>query len=94
MTYIICIMKALIWTLSFIPAYGMRAAGDMRFAMFVSASTMWLCRMVIATVLIRGFGFGPLGVWIGMFCDWAVRGTIYLLRFRSGRWATKRVIKV
>ena len=93
LTYTICIMKGLIWTCSFIPAYGMRAAGDMRFAMFVSASTMWLCRMVVATVLIRGFGFGPLGVWIGMFCDWAVRGTIYLLRFRSGRWATKKVIK-
>ena len=93
LTYIICIVKGLIWTFSFIPAYGMRAAGDMRFAMFVSASTMWLCRMVVATVLIRGFGFGPLGVWIGMFCDWGVRSIIYLLRFRSGRWATKKVIK-
>ncbi|MBP3652686.1 MAG: MATE family efflux transporter [Clostridia bacterium] len=93
LTYVVCLVKALIWTYSFIPAYGLRAAGDLRFCMMVSASTMWLCRVVIVTVLIRGFGFGPMGVWIGMFCDWAVRGTLYTLRFRSGRWATKKVIR-
>jgi putative MATE family efflux protein len=93
LTYVICVVKSIIWTYSFIPAYGLRAAGDLRFCMMVSASTMWLCRVVIATVLIRGFGFGPMGVWIGMFCDWAVRGTLYTFRVRSGRWTTKRVIK-
>lgn len=93
LTYVICVVKSVIWTYSFIPPYGLRAAGDLRFCMMVSASTMWLCRVVIATVLIRGFGFGPMGVWIGMFCDWSVRSLIYNIRFRSGRWMTKKVIK-
>jgi len=93
LTWIICIVKGFLWTLAFIPAYGMRAAGDMRFSMFLSASTMWLCRVVVTNVLIRVFGFGPLGMWIGMFTDWFVRGTLYMLRFRSGRWATKKVIR-
>ena len=93
LTYIICSVKIFIWTSSFIPVYGLRAAGDMRFCMIVSASTMWLCRLVVATVLIRGLGFGLIGVWIGMFCDWGVRSLIYALRFRSGRWATKKVIQ-
>ena len=92
LTYIICTVKTFIWTSSFIPAYGLRAAGDMRFCMAVSSSSMWLCRLVIATVLIRGFGFGPIGVWIGMFSDWTVRAVVYALRLRSGRWATKKVI--
>jgi len=48
---------------------------------------------LIATVLMRFMGFGPMGVWIGMFCDWTVRAVIYIFRFRSGRWATKKVIR-
>ena len=93
MTYIINIVKPLIWTLSFIPAYGMRAAGDVRFSMTVSTCTMWLCRVVMTVLLIRVFHFGPIAVWIGMFSDWAVRALIFSLRFRSGRWAEKKVLK-
>ena len=71
----------------------MRAAGNVRFSMIMSALVMWLCRVVIATVLMRFMGFGPMGVWIGMFCDWTVRAIIYVIRFRSGRWATHKVIR-
>lgn len=93
MTLIICVIKPFTWSMAFIPAYGMRGAGDVRFSMIMSACVMWLCRVMIATVLIRFMGFGPMGVWIGMFCDWAVRAVIYIFRFRSGRWATKKVIR-
>ena len=93
MTYIICAIKPLTWPLSFIPAYGMRAAGDVRFSMMVSSCTMWLCRVVTAVVLIRVFHFGPIAVWIGMFFDWSVRSVIFTLRFKSGRWAEKKVLK-
>ena len=93
MTYIICIVKPLTWPLSFIPAYGLRAAGDVRFSMMVSSCTMWLCRVVTAVVLIRVFHFGPIGVWIGMFFDWTVRSVIFTLRFRSGKWAQKKVLR-
>ena len=93
MTMIICMVKPLVWPMAFTPAYGMRAAGDVRFSMIMSALVMWLCRVVIATVLIRGFGFGPMGVWIGMFSDWTLRALIYVLRLRSRRWARHQVIR-
>lgn len=93
MTLIICVIKPFTWSMAFIPAYGMRGAGDVRFSMIMSACVMWLCRVVIATVLIRFMGFGPMGVWIGMFCDWTVRAVIYIFRFCSGRWTTKNVIQ-
>jgi len=93
MTLIICVVKPIAWPMAFTAAYGMRGAGDVRFSMIMSACVMWFCRVVIATVLIRFLGFGPMGVWIGMFCDWGVRNVIFSLRFRSGRWATKKVIK-
>lgn len=88
----ITIVKPIVWTLSFIPAYGMRAAGDVKFSMIASSMTMWFCRVAICIYLIRVMGFGPMAVWIGMFSDWTVRGIIYTVRFFSGRWLRKKVI--
>lgn len=92
LTLLIAIVKPLFWTLSFIPAYGMRAAGDVRYMMIVSTCTMWSCRVVIAIVLIRCFGFGPVAVWIGMFTDWLLRGTLFMRRFFSGKWTQHKVV--
>ena len=93
LTYIICIFKPFLWCLAFVPAYGMRAAGDVRFSMITSTCTMWLCRVALAIGLARIFGMGPLAVWIGMFSDWFVRSIIFTIRLRSGRWALKRVLQ-
>ncbi|MBR5509868.1 MAG: MATE family efflux transporter [Lachnospiraceae bacterium] len=89
--YIISVVKAFIWVFSFIPAYGMRGAGDVRFSMILTMSTMWSCRVLIVVILARCFGFGPIAVWIGMFMDWGVRGALFTWRFFSGKWMEKRV---
>ncbi|MBQ7613962.1 MAG: MATE family efflux transporter [Butyrivibrio sp.] len=82
----ITIVKPLLWSPSFITAYGMRAAGDVKFSMIVATLTMWLCRVTMATFLIRVVGMGPMGVWIGMFSDWGIRGIIFTIRFFRGKW--------
>lgn len=83
----ITVIKPLVWTLAFVPAYGMRGAGDVRFSMIVSCLTMWLCRVLLCIILIRNFGFGPMAVWIGMFSDWTIRAVLFTIRFMSGKWA-------
>ncbi len=88
----ISLVKPLVWTLSFIPSYGLRAAGDVRFSMLVSSITMWACRVALATYLIRVAHFGPIAVWIGMFADWSIRSVIFSIRFLGDRWLNKRVI--
>lgn len=88
----ITIVKPLLWALSFIPPYGLRAAGDVKFSMITATCTMWFCRVALAVWLMRFAGFGPMGVWIGMFADWAIRGCIFTWRFLSGRWEKKRVL--
>lgn len=88
----ITIVKPVVWVMSFIPAYGFRAAGDVKFTMTVSVISMWLCRVTLTIVLARGFGMGPMAVWIGMFTDWTVRGAVYTLRFRSRKWLGHKVI--
>jgi len=88
----ITVVKPLVWVLCFIPAYGMRAAGDVRFSMVFGSLTMWLCRVALSTYLIRVQGFGPIAVWIGMFSDWTLRAIGFSLRYLSGRWLQKKVI--
>lgn len=88
----ITIMKPLVWTMAFVPGYGLRAAGDVKFSMITSCCTMWACRFCLCVFLIRVMGFGPMGVWIGMFADWTVRSIIFTWRFHSRKWLQHKVI--
>ena len=88
----ITIVKPISWVMSFIPGYGMRAAGDVKFSMITSCCTMWLCRVSLCIYLCRVWGFGPIAVWIGMFSDWTLRAIIFGIRFHSGKWLNHHVI--
>ena len=88
----ITIVKPLVWIMAFIPGYGLRAAGDVKFSMITSCCTMWVCRFCLCVFLIRRLEFGPMGVWIGMFADWTVRSIIFTWRFRSRKWLQQKVI--
>ena len=88
----ITVVKPIVWTLAFIPAYGLRAAGDVKFSMLTSCITMWTFRFCLCVYLIRFRGFGPMAVWIGMFTDWTVRGIVFSLRFHSRKWLKHKVV--
>ena len=88
----ISVVKPIVWTLSFIPAYGMRASGDVKFPMTVSCISMWVSRVALCIFLVRRFGFGPMAVWIGMFTDWTVRAVCFSLRFHSRKWLNHKLI--
>ena len=93
MVIFITISKILVWVPSFIPSYGLRAAGDVRFTMIVSSLSMWITRVAMVTYLIRVCGMGPIAVWIGMASDWCVRGAFFLYRFMGGKWLSHSVIE-
>lgn len=88
----ITIIKPIIWDTAFIPAYGLRAAGDVKYTMLCSTVSMWLCRVTLCRILIKYFGSGPMAVWLGMFTDWGIRSILFLWRFRSDKWAGHHVI--
>lgn len=92
MMIFITIVKPISWVLSFIPAYGMRAAGDVKFSMITSCCTMWLCRVALCVYLCRVWGFGPIAVWIGMFADWSLRAIIFSVRFHSRKWLNHHLL--
>ena len=93
MVIFITISKIFVWVPSFLPSYGLRAAGDVRFTMVVSSLSMWITRVAMVTFLIRVCGMGPIAVWIGMASDWCVRGAFFLYRFMSGKWLSHSVIE-
>ena len=57
--------------------------------MWVTMLGMWGCRVVAGYVLGIELGMGVVGVWLGMFLDWAVRGALFYWRMVSGRWLWK-----
>lgn len=89
----ITIVKPIVWVFSFIPSYGIRAAGDVKYSMIVSCLTMWLCRVTLCIFLAKECNMGPMAVWIGMFADWTVRGILFTTRFLSGKWLKHKIIE-
>jgi Na+-driven multidrug efflux pump len=88
-----CVTLALLWPLSFALPSALRAAGDARFCMASAIISMWFVRVIAAYLLAYPLGLGPLGVWIAMGGDFILRSLCYTLRWRSGKWKTKRVIE-
>ena len=89
---LIAAVKVFLWPLAFTPVNGMRAAGDVRYAMLVSALSMWVLRVGLGYVLVRFAGFGLVGVWLAWFSDWIVRSVLFTVRFLRGAWMKKKVL--
>lgn len=81
-----------LWPSSFTLPNAMRAAGDVKFTMVVSVSSMFVFRIGFSVVLGIGFGLGAIGVWIAMVADWVCRVCFYLWRFFSRKWLEFQVI--
>ncbi|HBV39326.1 MAG TPA: FMN/FAD transporter [Erwinia sp.] len=77
------------WAASWVLPAGLKGARDARFTMWVSLLGMWGCRIVAGYGLGVVLGFGVVGIWLGMFLDWIVRGLFFYRRMTSGRWLWK-----
>ncbi len=75
-----------LWPPSFVTPSAIRAAGDVRYAMTVSMTSIVLFRIGLTWVFGVQFGFGILGVMFATIADWIFRGSLFTWRIRSGRW--------
>lgn len=71
---------------------GLRAAGDVRFTTGISIFTTVGVRLVLSLLFGLVLDMGVLGIAWAMCADWAIRGVIFQLRFRSGKWKAFQVI--
>lgn len=86
------ITSLFIWPLSFTLSNALRAAGDVTFTMTVSILSMWIFRVGSSYLFGVVLGLGVLGVWIGMFVDWAARSVMFVWRFISGKWLKRKAL--
>lgn len=77
---------------AFLPVAAFRSAGDVRYAVVMAVSTMFIFRVGLSYLLNAVTDLGLMCVWLGMFADWCCRGILNTIRFRSGKWLHKRLI--
>lgn len=71
---------------------GLRAAGDVKFTMYVSIFSTIAGRLFLSYLLGIVFHMGVVGIAIAMVCDWIIRAVIFIWRQRSGKWKEFQVI--
>lgn len=71
---------------------GLRATGDVKFTTAISLFTTIVVRLVLSILFGIWLNLGVIGIAIAMCLDWTVRGIIFWVRFKQGKWKTLRVI--
>ena len=71
---------------------GLRAAGDVKFTMYVSVASTLAVRLLLSWLFGITLQMGVIGIAIAMVCDWIVRAVIFFWRQKSGKWKTFQVI--
>lgn len=83
----------IIWPASFVLPSGLKGAGDVKYTLLTSLIGMWIFRMAFGYILGITLKLGLIGIWFGMYTDWLVRGMLYVIRFKKGKWKNHIVIK-
>lgn len=62
------------------------ATGDVNFPVLISIFSVWIIAVGLGYVLSIPCGMGLVGIWIAMACDECLRGLVFVLRFKMGKW--------
>lgn len=70
----------------------LRAAGDVRFPVYIGVCSMWLIGVGLSYLLSITFGMGMVGMWIALALDEWLRGIIMCFRWKSKVWYNKALV--
>lgn len=85
-------MAMFMWPTAFTLPNAMRAAGDVKYCMFISIFSMVVFRILLSIVFGIWMGWGAIGVWLAMIVDWTFRVIFFVWRFVSRKWLEYKVI--
>ena len=71
---------------------GLRAAGDVKFTMITSITLTIAARLFFSALFGLAFGWGVIGIVIGMSMDLVFRGIIFIRRLHSQKWTKFQLI--
>ena len=81
-----------VYSFAFVPTSAFHAAGEIKFPLISSISSLFIFRIGLAFLLVKVFRMGVESVWLGMFADWIFRSVLNTIHFYRGRWLLKRAI--
>lgn len=65
---------------------GLRAAGDVKFTMYVAIFATICVRLVLSYLLAYAMQMGVIGIAWAMCMDWCVRAILFITRIKGGKW--------
>lgn len=71
----------------------LRGAGDVYFPTVCAIFSNWIVSVFGSYLLAVVCGFGIYGLFVALALDEIVRGALMLIRFKSGKWRTKALVK-
>lgn len=71
----------------------LRGTGDVYFPTACAVFSNWTLSVLGSYLLAVVCGLGLYGLWIALAADEAVRGVLMILRWKSGKWKSKRIVK-
>lgn len=86
------LFNAIVYPFSGTLSNGLRAAGDVKFTMYVSVISTIAVRLLLSCLLGVVLQMGVIGIAIAMVSDWVIRAIIFFWRQQSGKWKTFQVI--
>lgn len=86
------LFNALFYPLSGALSNGLRAAGDVKFTMYVCIFSTIGCRVVFSVIFAIWMNMGVVGIAFAMCLDWVIPSIFFIRRFWSGRWKNFKVI--
>lgn len=79
-------------TFNIVVINSLRAAGDVRFPVYVGIVSMWVIGVGLSYVLAIPLGLGFPGMWFALALDEWLRGIIMSIRWKRGRWRSKALV--
>lgn len=71
---------------------GLRAAGDVKFTMYISLFCTVVCRVALSILFGVWMQGGVIGIAFAMAGDWCIKAVILAIRYKSGKWKNFRVL--
>ncbi|MHB8128973.1 MAG: MATE family efflux transporter, partial [Mobilitalea sp.] len=71
---------------------GLRAAGDVKYTMYVSVFTTVICRVLLSVIFGIWLNLGVIGIALAMAGDWCIRAFLMYYRYKSNNWKTFKLI--
>lgn len=86
------VFNAVVYPYSGALSNGLRAAGDVKFTMYVSILSTIAVRLFLSWLLGIVLQMGVIGIALAMVCDWIIRAILFIWRERTGKWKAFQVI--